>query len=341
MNTEHIQSATILAIDDNPTNLDVISGYLTRAGAKVLLKKDGKSGLELAIKRMPDLILLDIMMLEWDGYETCRRLKLHRETRDIPVIFMSALSETVDKVKGFEVGGVDYITKPFQIEEVLVRVEAHLALLKMRKRLEEQNIRLQQEIAQRKRAEEALRKVAAELEIANQELHRLATLDGLTQIANRRRFDEYLAQEWRRHVRSRLSLSLILCDIDYFKQYNDTYGHQAGDDCLKQVAQKMHRTVKRATDLVARYGGEEFAVILPDTNIDGAVNVAQDIQKAVYNLQIPHNHSVNGYITLSLGVVGLIPINQQSPDELVAAADKALYEAKEKGKNRVCTYTAT
>jgi diguanylate cyclase (GGDEF)-like protein len=339
MNLEHITNATILVIDDNPTNLDIISEYLTKVGAKVLLKKDGKSGLDLVIRRRPDIILLDIMMPELDGYEICHRLKAYEETKDIPVIFMSALSDTVDKVKGFEAGGVDYITKPFQIEEVLIRVEAHLALSKMRKKLEEQNIRLQQEIAERQRTEEALRKTAAQLAIVNQELHRLATLDGLTQVANRRRFDDYLAQEWRRHSRSKLSLSLILCDIDYFKQYNDTYGHITGDDCLKQIAQEMYRTVKRVTDLVARYGGEEFAVILSNTNIDGAVCVAQDIQKAVYSLRIPHGYSMSGYVTLSLGVACLIPISQQSQDVLIAMADKALYEAKEKGRNRVCVYT--
>jgi len=339
MNIEHLPNATVLVIDDNPTNLDVVSRYLTKAGAKVLPVKDGESGLDLAIKRKPDIILLDILMPGLDGYETCCRLKANKETKDIPIIFMSALSETVNKIKGFDIGGVDYVTKPFQIEEVLARVEAHLALFRMRKKLEAQNLRLQQEVAKRKRIEEVLRKTTAELEMANRELHQLARLDGLTQIANRRQFDDYLTQEWWRYVRSKLPLSLILCDIDHFKWYNDIYGHQSGDDCLKQVAQKIRHVVRRTTDLVARYGGEEFAVILPDTNMDGAINVARDIQKAVYDLQIPHSRSESGYVTLSLGVACLIPGSRQSSEELIAAADRALYEAKEKGRNRVCAYT--
>lgn len=174
-----------------------------------------------------------------------------------------------------------------------------------------------------------------QLKEANRELQQLATLDGLTQVANRRRFDEYLEQEWRRAIREQASLSLILCDIDFFKRYNDTYGHQAGDDCLRAVANAIRQAVKRSGDLVARYGGEEFAVILPHTEALGALRVAEEIQAYVKALQIPHvNSLVTPYITLSLGVATLVPGNESSPAVLISSADQALYQAKAQGRDR-------
>jgi len=195
------------------------------------------------------------------------------------------------------------------------------------------NAQLQQEIFNRQLTEAALQK-------ANQELTRLAALDGLTQIANRRRLDEYLYQEWQRLTRApqNMPLSFILCDIDYFKNYNDTYHHQAGDDCLRRVAQAINRAVKRPTDLVARYGGEEFAVILPNTGKDGVLHVARAIQETVRELQIEHRHSlVNPYVTLSIGTTSIEskPTADSSPKFLVDSADKALYEAKNQGRNRI------
>jgi diguanylate cyclase (GGDEF)-like protein len=175
----------------------------------------------------------------------------------------------------------------------------------------------------------------SELEKANQELSRLATLDGLTQVPNRRRFDEYLAQEWKRSQREQQTLSLILCDVDFFKLYNDYYGHQSGDHCLQQVAQAMQRAVKRPADLVARYGGEEFVVILPNTEAEGAIIVAQALQNQVASLKILHAKSqVSDYITLSLGVSSMIPLPDTAPKDLIAIADAALYEAKKQGRDR-------
>jgi len=195
------------------------------------------------------------------------------------------------------------------------------------------NEQMQQEISDRQRAETAL-------QTANQQLQRLASLDDLTQIANRRRFDEYLSQEWHRGVRETTPLCLILCDIDYFKRYNDTYGHQAGDACLQQVAQAISRVVKRPADLVARYGGEEFAVILPNTNASGAVHAADAIHKQIQQLKISHaQSSVSEYVTLSVGVSSTVPTQEFSPEALIAVADEALYEAKEQGRNRVIEKT--
>lgn len=185
---------------------------------------------------------------------------------------------------------------------------------------------LEQKVAQR----------TAALEKANQKLHRLATLDSLTQLANRRCFDEHLEQEWRRMMRDQSPLALILCDVDCFKNYNDTYGHQGGDDCLRVIAQMIHQAVKRPADLVARYGGEEFAVILPSTNAAGALKVAEIIRHSVQQLKIPHVSSVvSPYVTVSLGVSCTIPTLQGLPTQLISATDEALYVAKAQGRNRV------
>ena len=196
-------------------------------------------------------------------------------------------------------------------------------------KLQRLNKQLQQEIEERKQIEAALFQT-------NQKLQRLTILDGLTGVANRRRFDQYLTQEWRRMAREKVPLSLILCDVDYFKLYNDTYGHQAGDDCLKQVAQAISRSIKRPADLVARYGGEEFAVILPNTDEDGAICLAEMIREAVKALQIPHRASeVSNRVTLSLGVATVVPLPKTKPSKLIAIADQRLYLAKKQGRDCV------
>jgi diguanylate cyclase (GGDEF)-like protein len=175
-----------------------------------------------------------------------------------------------------------------------------------------------------------------QLQTANQQLQRLASLDSLTSVANRRRFDNYLEQEWRRMAREQAPLSLILCDIDCFKAYNDTYGHLAGDDCLQQVARAISHVVKRPADLVARYGGEEFAVILPNTKTEGAIQIAEKIRSRVKALRIVHaNSRFRQHVTLSLGVASTIPGDESSPTILIAAADRALYQAKAQGRDRV------
>lgn len=179
-----------------------------------------------------------------------------------------------------------------------------------------------------------------QLQKANHKLHELASLDGLTQVANRRRFDEYLTEEWERHARKQEPLSLILCDIDFFKNYNDTYGHQAGDACLQQVAQTLSRVAKRPGDLVARYGGEEFTIVLPNTQSEGAIFLAQEIQRAIKALQIAHiNSSVTPVVTLSLGVATILPTPQSNPARLIRAADQALYQAKANGRDQAIAHT--
>ncbi len=195
---------------------------------------------------------------------------------------------------------------------------------------------VKEDITSRKKAEKLLEETQKRLEKANEKLKTLVTSDGLTRIANRRKFDEYLDQEWQRCKRAKVSLSLLMCDIDYFKHYNDTYGHQAGDLCLKRIAQAMEKTVVRPMDLVARYGGEEFAVILSDTGLMGACHVARRIQEVVKNLNIAHSDSsVGTHVTLSIGITSLIPDEDLSMDLLIKTADEALYQAKRKGRNRM------
>jgi diguanylate cyclase (GGDEF)-like protein len=256
-------------------------------------------------------------------------LKSEDRTRDIPVIFISALNETEDKIKGFQAGGVDFITKPFNAIEVMARVETHLTLRNMQKKIQEQNLQLLDEIDERKRAEKALEK-------ANRKLERLASLDGLTKIPNRRQFDLYLQQEWKRMTREQAPLAIILCDIDYFKLYNDTYGHVAGDKCLEQVAQAIRRAVKRPADLVARYGGEEFVVVMSNTDVDGAVKVAEEIRREIATLKILHAQSeVGQHISLSMGVGSTVPGRFNTPEAFIDDADQCLYRAKEAGRDRI------
>jgi diguanylate cyclase (GGDEF)-like protein len=209
-----------------------------------------------------------------------------------------------------------------------------------RHQLEEYSRSLEQKVTERTRSlqQEVQNRTAAELALqaANQELQRIAYLDGLTQIANRRRFDERLAQEWRRMKRDQLPLALVLCDVDYFKQYNDHYGHQMGDECLRKVAQVIESAAKRPADLAARYGGEEFTVILPNTPLAGVIQVAEEIQHQMKLLQLPHQvSSVSPYVTLSFGIASIVPMDTISLEELIAKVDRALYRAKIAGRDRI------
>lgn len=328
MNIENFEDVTILIVDDSPVSLEEIFQFLSNAGFKVVMAEDGESAIAQAQDTNPDVILLDIIMPGIDGFETCRRFKGNPLTQDIPIIFMTALSQTSVVVKGFQLGAVDFIIKPIHQEIILARIISHLTIQKLQQSLQEQNLKLQREIQQRQKAEAALVK-------ANIQLKNLATSDSLTQVANRRRFDEYLDQAWGISIREAWFISLLMCDVDFFKRYNDNWGHQAGDRCLYQVAQAIKRVIKRPADLVARYGGEEFAVILPHTPEDGAMMVAQLIRSSVRELSLIHPESpVSDYVTLSVGVTSTVPLRDSSPDILVAAADLAVYQAKELGRDR-------
>jgi diguanylate cyclase (GGDEF)-like protein len=350
----------ILVVDDTLDNLRLLGKILESQHYTVLKSLNGKMALQAAHRNPPDLILLDVNMPDMNGYEVCQQLKASEVTAGIPVIFISALDQVTDKVRAFEMGGQDYIIKPFQELEVLARVQNQLLI-------QQQKQQLQQEIQIRKQAESevwqlntSLERLNADLEqqvqlqaqlqqqleAANRNLQRLASVDGLTQVANRRCFDEYLDQEHRRMKRSQLCapganpalLSLILCDIDYFKLYNDTYGHQAGDLCLQQIAQTLSSVVNRPMDLVARYGGEEFVILLPETDAFGAVNIAKQICNKVRALAIPHLRSLQGHVTISAGMATVNPCLEAEIEKLISMADQALYQAKQEGRDRFCTY---
>lgn len=313
-------SATLLIVDDHLDNVRSLALLLSQSGYLVRKTTSGEMALETIQIAQPDLVLLDIRMPEMDGYEVCERLKANPETNSIPIVFLSASNDTDDKVQAFAVGGADYVTKPFQAEEVLARVRHQITILRQQQQLTAQNYQLQQ--------------VKAALQQANLELERIANIDCLTQIANRRCFDEVLEQEWQRLRREQQPLSLILCDIDYFKQYNDRYGHLAGDTCLQHVAQIITQYVNRPADIVARYGGEEFVVILPNTDQEGAIAIVKAIQEALQGLQIAHAASaIAEYVTLSAGIACLVPTLTFSSVKLIAEADAALYQAKQRGRN--------
>jgi diguanylate cyclase (GGDEF)-like protein len=303
----------ILVADDDKTTRIGLRQAMEQEGYQVVEAIDGEACLAIFSQMHPDVVLLDAIMPVLDGFICCKRIhEMHEAGRKTPVLMITGLEDQDSVDQAFAAGAVDYITKPI-----------HWAVLRQRVRRLIQQVRLYHQ-----------------LEETNHELQRLATFDGLTQVANRRRFDEYLQQEWSHMLREQVSLSLILCDIDCFKLFNDTYGHQAGDDCLRQVAQIIQRAAKRSLDLSARYGGEEFAVILPGTALEGAILVAQDIQLGVKGLEIVHRTSkVAEVVTVSLGVAMTVPNQLTSPEMLITAADKALYQAKAEGRDRHCICT--
>lgn len=326
----------ILVVDDSPTVRSIIKSYLNSAGHTRLLfagsageafKALGMDGQGNSLSPgVPDidLILLDIVLPDMDGREVCRIIKSVENLQDIPVIMVTSLTESENLEKAFDAGAIDYITKPINSIELLARSRSAL--------------RLKQEMDSRKAREQKLLEVTRQLEEAVEKLNRLSSLDGLTGIANRRRFDEYLEQEWKSGRRHFKPLSLVMVDIDFFKAYNDTYGHQAGDECLKTVAKTIQCVLKRSEDLLCRYGGEEFAAILPGTHKAGAVQIAEAMCAEVEKTGIVHEGSkISGFVTISLGVATVLPTNELSPAKLVAAADAALYSAKCDGRNRIRT----
>jgi diguanylate cyclase (GGDEF)-like protein len=445
----------ILLVDDIPENLQLLGDLLVKLSYTIRSVTSGRMALKTVKVKPPDLILLDVKMPEMDGYEVCQHLKADESLRNIPVIFISALNDVFDKVRAFESGGIDYITKPFQLEEVVARVENQLTIQRQQRLLQEEIIKRREteEILYQSRALLAsvlnssldgiaamqavrepttgdiedfrclvvnpvisrafartredmsgklvlkkflsridgelfnrfveivetgeplqqdfyyplgdsywfhfvavklgdgfaitIRDITARKQIelalqeANQKLELLANLDGLTQVANRRCFNDRLLQEWLRLAEEKKLLTLILFDIDEFKRYNDHYGHLRGDDCLLKIAQAVYRSIRhknvtRPIDLVARYGGEEFVVLLPHTNLEGGIKVAKRIQQVIYDLAIPHAQSqVKDIVTVSLGVASLIPTLDVNPDTLIAYADEALYYAKQQGRDRV------
>ena len=292
---------TILVVDDEPLYLELIEDILG-TGYRILVANEGLAGLEIAEKNLPQLILLDLMMPGMDGFAVYRCLKADRRTCEVPVIFITGRGDVAAEVQGLKMGAVDYITKPFNPELVKARVNTHLNFKLMRDKLAQ-----------------------------------LAATDGLTGLANRAHFDSMLAYEYARHLRSGKELSLIMLDIDHFKAFNDAYGHIGGDECLREIARAMTRTVSRATDLVARYGGEEFVVLLPETHLHGAVTLAEKVRSSIGGLELLQRGSQSSHVTASLGVVSGRFLSSSSIVDILTEADIQLYAAKAGGRNRVAS----
>ncbi len=262
-----------------------------------------------------DLILMDIVMPRMDGIEATKRLKADERFRDIPVIMVTVRDEAASLERALEAGAIDYISKPVNRLELCARVRSVL--------------RLKEETDRRKARER-------ELEALTEKLEQLSNQDGLTSVGNRRRFDEVYEKEWMRSRRDGLPLSLLMIDIDCFKAYNDTYGHLKGDACLKVVAEAISKSLKRPGDFVARYGGEEFVVVLPATDVKGALAIAGEIRGSVRDLDMEHATSTTAdVVTVSIGIASMVPRADIDSRELLSASDGALYLAKTNGRNRV------
>ncbi|TWI52506.1 diguanylate cyclase (GGDEF)-like protein [Pseudomonas duriflava] len=298
MNAMAGRTPVVLIVDDEKTNLRLLSEVL-RGEAKVVLAKSGTQALDKAARERPDLILLDVVMPGLDGLQLIRLFRQRAETASIPVLFISGLDDVKQEVECFELGASDYILKPFNAPAVRARVRLHLQLARQRDMLE-----------------------------------RLAHIDPLTSLANRRKLDETLAQEWSLAAQERIPLSIAMIDVDYFKQFNDAYGHAAGDEALARVASVLESRT-RECDCLARYGGEEFTLILPGTSSEQARLILERCRLAVMDLHIPSaKEAAYEWLTVSIGIAACLPERHQAPEYLMSAADELLYQAKQKGRNR-------
>ncbi len=317
-------AVVVLLVDDQAIIHEAVRRMLEEEDGIVLhICADAARALPVARQVRPTVVPQDLVMPDVDGFTLLRFYRREPATAAVPVIVLSTREDARDKSRAFADGASDYLVKLPDKIELVARIRAH-----------SQRYRLQLE------RDEAFRKLEAltrELEQRNTELARLSAVDGLTGVSNRRSFDNALDVEWRRAARERTELSLIMIDVDYFKRYNDAYGHLAGDDCLRQVARALVQAVHRPADCVARYGGEEFAVLLPATSHGGALVVAEALRVAVSALQLDHRASdVADHVTLSLGVATLQPAPGSVSTDLITHADGALYAAKRSGRNRAC-----
>lgn len=288
----------VLVVDDEKINCSVLATLLE--DYKVIIAKDGKQALKRARKLpLPDLILLDIILPDMNGYEVCEKLKKDDQTKDIPIIFITVKSSAEEEAKGLKLGAVDYISKPFSPAIVQVRVANHMELKKQRDLLQHLNM-----------------------------------TDSLTQIANRRRFDLQIQHEWAAALKAGQPLSMLMIDIDFFKQYNDYYGHCEGDRCLQEITGILALSLRDDSDLLARFGGEEFACILPATDQEQALVMAKEMMESIRQRAISHPGSpINDSVTISIGYHTAWPTEQQSALEFIESTDKALYDAKRKGRD--------
>lgn len=293
--------ATVLVVDDELTNLRLMGDLLT-PHYQVMIARNVVEAREVLHKQIPDVLLLDVMMPEIDGFSFCREIKENDDTRNIPVIFVTALGDEVDELKGLKLGAVDFIHKPISSPILLARVHTHLELKRRTDMLEQRTL-----------------------------------VDALTGVGNRRAYDLILEAEWRRLQRKNSCLSMLIVDIDQFKLYNDYFGHREGDDCLEKIAMTLNKVIGRASDQLTRYGGEEFVLLLPDTPLQGAIELSEKVMQHIRELNIPHSPgALQSRVTVSIGGACLYPNKNQLPESLFMLADKQLYRAKETGRDRGC-----
>lgn len=291
----------LLVVDDQAINIQVLFQIFS-ADYQVFMATSGAQALAFCRHNPPDLVLLDVVMPGMDGFDVCKQLKTEALTANIPVIFVTAHNDAAQETQGLELGAVDFIVKPVNPAVVRARVKTHLTL-----------------------------KFQSDL------LRQLVFLDGLTGVFNRRYFDQQFALEWARSTRSGSAFSVIMIDVDHFKLFNDHYGHQTGDDCLRKVASCLKSGLRRPADLVARYGGEEFACVLPETDFDDAMRLAIGLERRVRELGIAHTKSsVGDVVTVSLGLASRTAQSANNPAAILGVADAQLYRAKSTGRGRVC-----
>ncbi|ARU58940.1 response regulator receiver-modulated signal transduction diguanylate cyclase [Oleiphilus messinensis] len=295
-----VETPTILIVDDEKSSRKILNDLLKEKG-KIVLAKNGTQALELAAAQRPTLILMDILMPDMNGFQVLEKLKQSDDTKHIAVMFITALGSHNDETKGLRLGACDYVHKPFHAEIVQARVGTHLELAKQRRMLEE-----------------------------------LANLDALTSIPNRRQLEKKLDIEWANSVRTGEPLAIAMVDVDFFKLYNDEYGHASGDNVLRRIANILEAQLKRPRDLVYRYGGEEFCIILPDTESTGAQHILETCCKSVESLNIEHREStVSPVVTISIGACICAPKAGESVEKALQQADQQLYQSKRQGRNQV------
>lgn len=299
----------ILLVDDRPENLLILENILDDPRFNLVTATSGNEALACVLETDFFLILMDVHMPGMDGFEAAAIIKQNDKFSQIPIIFITAIIKEEQYVlKGYKCGAVDYLCKPIIPEILRCKVNIFLQLQQQKELIEQ----------------------------ANRQLEKLSLRDALTGLPNRRNLDLHLDKIWRQSIREQSSLSLIMADIDYFKNFNDNYGHQAGDTCLQQVADILRVFYHRPHDLFARYGGEEFVGILPNTDHTGASFVAETMRNEIQNSRILHGFSpIAPHLTLSLGVATVFPTRDSSAETLLKAADNLLYQAKDKGRNRV------
>jgi len=295
---------SVLIVDDEKANIIALTKILSK-DYTVYAAKNGHDAIWVAKEYLPDVILLDIVMPEIDGFQTLSMLKKSEETQSIPVIFITGLSNTEYEEKGLDLGAADYISKPYSPSIVRLRVRNQI-------------------------------KIVNQIRVINH----LSTTDQLTNIPNRRSFSIQMNKEWSRNMREEKPLGLLMLDIDRFKVFNDTYGHQLGDEALRIISATLKESLRRSSDFVARWGGEEFAVLLPNSDINGAWETADRIRKSIEQIPIPISNEESTRLTVSIGVSSIVPTPDCNQEALFMQADKALYAAKDAGRNKVLIFNS-